>query len=125
MAENFEKIIDLIKKTGDNCVVLDPSGNPAYVVVTFKDYRDLVLNKSEVAGLTEDQLLDKINRDIATWKATQESENFDNWQAIESAVEELKGPAAGLEEEEKPLKLANNDEEDETAEKRYYFEPID
>ena len=67
MPNSFTKIIDLVKKTGDNCVILDNEGNPAYVIVSFSDYRKMILGKSGVAGLTEDELLVKINPDIATW----------------------------------------------------------
>ena len=41
------------------------------MVLALKDYENLVLGKSEVRGLTEDGLLDKINRDIAIWKSEQ------------------------------------------------------
>ena len=57
MPNSLGKIISLIKKTGDNCIVLDYEGNPAYVVVTFDDYQGMILGRSEVAGLTENELL--------------------------------------------------------------------
>jgi len=125
---NLEKIIDLIKKTGDNCVVLDHEGKPAYVIMGFDDYQSLVLDKSEVASLTEDELLKKINRDIATWKATQDADNLDNWHTIESAVEEVTKPSFEESDDEKSLNEANsgdNSESEEDDQEKYYFEPID
>ena len=56
MSNSLEKIIDLIKKTGDNCVVLDHEGNPAYVLMSLEDYENIVSAKSEVATLSEDEL---------------------------------------------------------------------
>lgn len=73
MQNQLQKAIDLVKKTGDRLMVFD-SANPdnVYVIMSLKDYENLILGKSEVRGLTEDELLDKINRDIAIWKSDQD-----------------------------------------------------
>ena len=73
MHDQLQKAINLAKKTGDRLLVFD-SAKPdnVFVVMSVKDYENLVLGKSEVRGLTEDELLDKINRDIAIWKSEQE-----------------------------------------------------
>ncbi|MDD2806921.1 MAG: hypothetical protein PHW95_00140 [Patescibacteria group bacterium] len=122
MPNSLEKIIELIKKTGDNCVVLDSSGNPAYVVLSFDDYKKLVADKSEIADLTEDELLNKINRDIAIWRVKQQEAETNNWEPIESLNLEPKvEPSA----EEKSLNKANIEEESDRNDEKYYFEPID
>ena len=124
MPNSFTKIIDLVKKTGDNCVVLDNNGDPAYVVISFNNYQKMILGKSEIAGLTEDELLEKINRDIATWKAIQEVENQDNFSALDSFAESIQK----LSGEEKSLNEADNEpemEESDKSDEKYYFEPID
>lgn len=73
MQSQFQKAIDLIKKTGDKLIIFDSAKqDSAYVIMGLKDYENLVLGKSEVRGLTENELLDKINRDIAIWKSEQE-----------------------------------------------------
>ena len=73
MQTQLQKAIDLVKKTGDRLLVFDSAkSDNVYVVMNLKDYENLVLGKSEVRGLTEDELLDKINRDIAIWKSEQE-----------------------------------------------------
>jgi len=73
MLDNLERAINLAKKTGDRLIVFD-SMKPAnaYVVMSLLDYENLVLSKNPVRDLTEDELLDKINRDIAIWKNEQE-----------------------------------------------------
>lgn len=72
MQDQLQKAINLVKKTGDRLIIFD-SAKPdnTFVVLALKDYENLVLGKSEVRGLTEDGLLDKINRDIAIWKSEQ------------------------------------------------------
>ncbi|MFZ4648322.1 MAG: hypothetical protein ACOYMB_01655 [Patescibacteria group bacterium] len=76
MDENFQRIIRLIKKTGDKMVFFD-SQQPenSFVVLSLEAY-ERELNgdnlKSETPvkplGLTEGGLTDKINRDLAEWK---------------------------------------------------------
>jgi len=73
MQDQLQKAINLAKKTGDKLIVFDSSKpENVFVVLSLKDYENLVLGKSEVRGLTEDELLDKINRDIAIWKSEQD-----------------------------------------------------
>lgn len=71
--KQLKQIIDLIKKTGDRLVILDQKG-AGFVMMDVKDYEKLILAKSEVKDLTEAELLDKMNRDIAIWKANQSQE---------------------------------------------------
>jgi len=125
MSNPLEKFIDLVKKTGDNCIVLDHQGNPTYVIMAFNNYQRLVAGQSEVSGLTEDQLLDKINRDIANWKATQSTLESDNWQSFESAVSDIKGSAPASAVNQDSLNQANNNQNSAAPDEKYYFEPID
>jgi hypothetical protein len=86
MQDQLQKAINLAKKTGDKLIVFD-SAKPEniFVVMAVKDYENLVLGKSEVRGLTEDELLDKINRDIAIWKSElDEKTDFGNFTELPS-----------------------------------------
>lgn len=71
MQNQLQLIIELIKKTSDKAIVLE-GDKPAYVIMALKDYEKLLLDHSEVRGLTENELLDKINREVAVWKSDQE-----------------------------------------------------
>ena len=76
MQNQLKKAISIAKKTGDRLIVYDLSkGDSAFVVMSLDEYEKLVTKKSEVRGLTEDELLDKINRDIAIWKSDQDIES--------------------------------------------------
>lgn len=72
------KVLALIKKTGDRCIVLSSNGEDVNVVMSLPEYERLALGKSDVSDLTENQLLDKINRDIAIWKTQQTEEIQDS-----------------------------------------------
>ncbi|MEI6596956.1 MAG: hypothetical protein WCL13_01950 [bacterium] len=102
MQDQLQKAINLAKKTGDKLIVFDSSKpDNMFVVLSLKDYENLVLGKSEVRGLTEDDLLDKINRDIAIWKSDQgEEEN------IETITNYSRGLSAKEEGFEKAIKMS-------------------
>ncbi len=79
MSDQFKKIIELIKKTGDKVIVFD-AANPdsSYVVMDFNSYVNnasepekkpvITAKKEESENLTEEDLTDKINREISNWK---------------------------------------------------------
>ena len=73
MQSQWQKAIKLAKKTGDRLIVFDSAHeSDICVVMSLDDYEKLVISGSEVRGLTEEELLDKINRDIAIWKSEQD-----------------------------------------------------
>ena len=83
MNEYFQRIVRLIKKTGEKMVFFD-SQQPenSFVIFSLEAYERELENKAtnskipvKTLGLTEDDLTDKINRDLAEWK---NSENFEN-----------------------------------------------
>ncbi len=77
MNEQLQKVISLIRKTGDRLIIFDRvRPEETYVVMGLKDYENIAIGRSEVRGLTEEELLDKINRDIAIWKSDQENHNY-------------------------------------------------
>lgn len=120
--EKLQKIVNLIKKTGDKAIVLDQSGDPAYVMMSLEDYERLILGKSDVRGLTESELLDKINRDIAIWKENQEGDGFPD--EIANLPSNPTGYASF--DEAFDADLNNFSKEDgEIEEDRYYFEPVE
>ncbi|NUM25008.1 MAG: hypothetical protein HUU49_00095 [Candidatus Buchananbacteria bacterium] len=123
MPNSLQKIIDLIKQTGDNCIVLDHEGNPAYVLMTLADYQKMVIGRAEVAGLSEEELIDKINRDIASWKASSQQEEIDNWQAVTAAIDSI----TTVTDKNLLNKAKINQEADAQSsdENKYYFEPVD
>jgi len=81
MQSQLEKAINLSKKTGDRIIVVDKNNvDNVFVLMSFDEYEKLALVKnrksSEIKGLTEMELIDKINRDIAIWKSDQEDSKY-------------------------------------------------
>lgn len=95
--KKLKRILDLIRKTGDRYIFEDDQGN-GFVILNIDDYENLVLKNSRVKDLSEEELLNKINKDIALWKTSQEEDKLD------AEISELK---------------------EEAAEDQYYFEPVE
>lgn len=74
----LQKAINLAKKTGDRLIIFDKTESESpFVVMSIEEYEKVALGRAEVRGLTENELVDKINRDIAVWKS--DSEMKKNW----------------------------------------------
>jgi len=102
--KDLRKILELLRKTGDRFILEDEKGN-LFVVLSVNDYENLILKNSELKNFSEEELLNKINKDIAVWKSTQEDEKLlDNWQNLNSADNEK-------------IKKEEDDQ--------YYFEPVE
>ncbi len=72
MLDRLQHLIHLINKTGDKIVVFDQyQADNSFVISSLKSYENSVEKADNVKDLTEDELIDKINRDIAIWKNSQ------------------------------------------------------
>ena len=74
----FNRILRVIQQTGERCVVIDRQTNTAVVVQPWPAYEHGVggFSAGAVASPTSDELLEKINRDVAEWReANQEVED--------------------------------------------------
>lgn len=70
MNDRLQQLIRLIKQTGDKLVVFDSlAPDDSYVIMPAPDYEKLAGRARGVKGLTEDELIDKINQDITVWKS--------------------------------------------------------
>ena len=100
--KNMQRILELIRKTGDKYIIEDDNGC-AFVIISLDDYENFIFKNNQLKNLSEEELLNKINKDIAIWKASQEDKVVEqNWQDLAT------------------------DEKDETKEDdRYYFEPAE
>jgi len=78
MLSQFEKALNLAKKTGDRLIIFDYlKTDRALVILGLNDYEKLVVKDEDKSGLTEDDLLDTINRNIAAWKNDSDTVNSD------------------------------------------------
>lgn len=79
MQNDLQKVLNLAKKTGDRIIVFDYNKpENTYVVMGLEEYEKIAVNKERIKDLTEGELLDKINRDIALWKSDDSLSVFEN-----------------------------------------------
>ena len=78
ISDELKEIIDL---AGGRYIIVE-SGKPKYIVMNFDEYKGVILDKKSVQALTEEELIDKINADIALWRESQPGLN-------EEAIEEI------------------------------------
>ncbi len=95
MKSQLERAINLAAHTGDKIIVVDEMNDRSSVVMNLDDYEKLLNGQSKgrnsVKNLTEEELLDKINHDIVSWKDANSDRNFsseipglnDDWEDAE------------------------------------------
>lgn len=112
---NWDKIFSLIKKTNDKYIF--EFQNEDLIVMKLGEYDRLVDQKDNIDDfsqhdLSEEELIEKINEDIANWRenqATDSQEAFDFVSAKELA----------------PESPDNENEAEAEVEDQYYLEPVD
>jgi hypothetical protein len=73
----WETIKQILSKNSRTCIVVE-EGKPTYVVTRFDDYQkllDVQPTRRFHEGLSEQELLEKINDEINDWKAKQADSN--------------------------------------------------
>ena len=111
----IDQVLELSHKTGDKVIVVSEHHDP-YVLMSVKEYEALLHGPSSVNNLTEEELLEKINRDIAVWKASQD--DVEDYNLEDFKVDTLK--KEDKKEEKEPIHREKIEEED-----KYYIEPVD
>ncbi|MBU0546036.1 hypothetical protein KKA13_02160 [Patescibacteria group bacterium] len=72
----IKRIVSFIKRTGDPCVILDAESDEALTLLRLDDYERLLDSSwgEPLEGMSEREMMDKVNRDIAYWKSCHEDE---------------------------------------------------
>lgn len=68
------KFKETLKLMGGRAIIID--GEEQYILMTIGEFKKIKLESVE--GLTKQELIDKINNDIAAWKVSQESDQMEN-----------------------------------------------
>lgn len=120
--KNLEQVLELAAKTGDRVVVVSDTHEP-FVILAFKEYQALMSHNTNLQELTEQELLEKINRDIAVWKASQEDfstdYNLDQFK-VEPKIVPVQTPAIQSQNPNKVEEPIMAGEEE-----KYYIEPVE
>lgn len=94
MGDQLKKALEVAKRTGDRVIIVDSSDpqNKASVIMNIDEYEKMLSYKEnyreDIKGLTEEQLIDKINSDIALWKEEEQEEEMEDLFPSGSDLEE-------------------------------------
>lgn len=69
-----KKLKEAMELLGGRAVIEDQG--QYYVLMSLKEFRKI--RKEGIEGLTKQELIDKINNDIASWKVAQEEEKLED-----------------------------------------------
>lgn len=71
-SKNFSEILELSKNYGGKYVVIEED-KPSYVLMDIKEYKKMasVSGNVPVEDMSKEELIEKINKDIALWHAGQ------------------------------------------------------
>lgn len=68
----LNRVLKLVKRTGDKLVILDQENDEASVLMGIGDYEELLSGSDPLEELNEREMLDRVNRDLAHWRAQHE-----------------------------------------------------
>lgn len=72
MNDSFERLLNLSKRTGDTLIVFDKESGNHQVVMDIEKYESLSISSNPPVGsLSEEELIDRLNKDISLWKESQ------------------------------------------------------
>ncbi|MCB9802493.1 hypothetical protein H6761_00550 [Candidatus Nomurabacteria bacterium] len=127
MYQKLDKVLALVAKTGDKIIVVSETHDPC-VVMSLSDYDHLLTSSASLDDLTEEQLMNKINRDIAIWKAAQTEEIQSNgaYDLDQFKLDNFSKNQENLAETDSlEISKADVDNSSVAEEEKYYIEPID
>jgi PHD/YefM family antitoxin component YafN of YafNO toxin-antitoxin module len=86
--QSLNRLISLARRTGDRLIIHQPEEGEDIVIMNVDEYEALMEEEYELRDLSERQLLDKINRDIAIWRANDRLDYEDTEENLELEDEE-------------------------------------
>lgn len=123
--KKIDEVLDLAHRTGDKVIVVSEFHEP-YVIMSVKEYEALLHGSSPIQTMTEDQLLEKINRDIAVWKSSQdEGVELAGYDLDKFRVDSDKVTVPMVKTATTTPVKPENEPEDAEVDEKYYIEPVD
>jgi PHD/YefM family antitoxin component YafN of YafNO toxin-antitoxin module len=69
---NMDKIFELVLKRNEKVILADRSSSEAVVILNITEFERMA-EQCRIEDLSEEELIRKINEDIALWRAKQEN----------------------------------------------------
>lgn len=82
----LNRVINLVKRTGEKTVIMDNESDAVMMLMDLGAYEKMLEHtsgrESGVEKLTEEELLEKINRDVAIWRASNDRERLETYDEV-------------------------------------------
>ena len=89
----LNRVLSLVRRTGDRMIIMDNESDSVMVLMDLDAYEKMLGTDPEsLVDLSEEQMLEKINRDIAKWRSYNDK-NEDEGEVDFSAINEPEMPA--------------------------------
>jgi hypothetical protein len=134
----LKRVINLLKRTGDKTVIMDNESDAVMMLMDLGAYEKMLGRCDMVEKLTEEELMEKINRDVALWRAHNDKEKTEIYdEALDNkAVTPARSAPVPVKEPEKAVFMENRNEikieqaqsaSDIVAEEeeKFYLEPVE
>lgn len=116
MAVGLDKVLSLAARRSSGVVVYDSATDRGFVLISLDEYERLAAGSGDIRRLTEDELLARINRDVALWREEQMLQSTATSERAEGVSSAR--PAAPPEPESQPIPVSRESD-------HYQFEPLD
>lgn len=74
-SKDFSEVLELLRDSGGKYIIVE-DGKPSHVLMDIKEYKKMTSNSDSVSieDMSKEELIEKINKDIAFWHANQSEE---------------------------------------------------
>jgi len=78
-SSQLNRILNLVRRTGDKFVILDQESDEAFTLMPLSDYEHLLDGASSVSDLSEEEIWEKVDRDLNEWRSNHPVDN--DWES--------------------------------------------
>jgi len=76
----LDRIIRLVRRTGDRFVIMDKETDQTMVLMNLDEYENLLNDTSSLEDLEEEDMLNKLNHDISRWQVKKNRQPIPDWE---------------------------------------------
>ncbi len=81
----LNRVLDLVRRTGDRCVILDKESDAVFVMMDVGEYEFLLNDSHQEKDIDESDMVERANRELSYWRSRQAGEAVE----IDHSEEEL------------------------------------
>lgn len=76
--KQLDRALRLVKRTGDKLLVADRDSDEVFAIMNLDDYENLLAGEAVWDEMSEEDMMNKVNRDIASWRSHHQTEDWDD-----------------------------------------------